>query len=67
MKKYNPPYAICNDCADHFYPSSVLDMTMMSGITIHQGDCKACGRKKTWLTPVRDFLVALHVPGMMWD
>lgn len=57
-------WALCKTCGDELYPKA--DKSRMNGITLHEGDCLRCGKKKVWLTPISDYEFAMG-DDSKWD
>jgi hypothetical protein len=55
---------LCEACGRHLFPDR--DDGRLSGITVIKGKCPRCHNTAT-LIPVRDWMYAAGVPGVMWD
>lgn len=57
-------WRVCSPCGEILYPKA--DKNKMIGITVSQGTCPRCKKKKKWLIPISDYR---HATGELktWD
>lgn len=53
MKKKPKSWHTCEDCGDKFFPKA--NKQYWSAITVTEGNCPDCDKKKVTLIPISDF------------
>ena len=55
---------LCEPCGRYMFPHA--DKKKMDGITLIKGKCPRCTHE-AYLVPIRDWMYASDLPGLMWD